>query len=71
MGLGLCLQLVEHLEKAFLLSLVFSELMPEIIDIELSGDNPMLMEVVVRWWTRKIDILWSMRLEILVRILLL
>ena len=71
MCLGLCLELVENLGKPFLLSLVLSELMPKIINIELSGDNLMLMKVVVWRWTWNIDILWEILLVILERFLLL
>ena len=51
MCLGVCFELVEHLEKPLLLSLVLSQLVPEIIDVQFSGDDPVLIEAVVRRWT--------------------
>ena len=48
-SLGLSLQLVELLEVSLLLSLIFSQLMPEIIDFQFSDDDPVLVDGVGRW----------------------
>ena len=50
MSLGFSLELVELLQESLLLPLIFSQLMPERINVQLSGDDLVLIDGIGRWF---------------------
>ena len=49
MSLGLSLELVEFLEESLLFPLIFSQLMPERINVQLSSDDLVLIDGIGKW----------------------